>query len=204
MGRASGVFVAIEGVDAVGKRTQTSLLLSWLRSRGFSVRTLSFPAYETTIGKEILRFLEGKVSYPPQVRAMLYAANRWEKKAELEDTLSKIDAVIVDRYSGSNMAYGVSMGLDLGWLGSLESGLPEPDVTLVLDAPLEKILPRRGSRKDSYESNRQLQAKARGAYLDLARKFGWSVIDADRDIADVSVSIASAVSATLEAKRRTI
>ncbi|MDG6989405.1 MAG: dTMP kinase [Nitrososphaerota archaeon] len=204
MSRPLGAFVAIEGVDAVGKMTQTSLLLSHLRAEGLSSRALSFPAYETAIGKEIRRFLAGRVSYPPQARAMLYAANRWEKKAELQEFISKTDAVIVDRYSGSNLAYGISIGLDLKWLMSLESGLPEPDVTLVLDAPLENVMPRRGRGKDSYESNRQLQEKARGAYLRLAAKFGWTVIDADRDIEDVGKSIASIVSTVMEVKRRTI
>ena len=204
MSRPLGVFVAIEGVDAVGKRTQTSLLLSRLRAEGLSSHALSFPAYETAIGKEIRRFLAGRASYPPQARAMLYAANRWEKKTELQELISKTDAVIVDRYSGSNLAYGVSMGLDLKWLVSLESGLPEPDVTLVLDAPLENVMPRRGRGKDSYESNRQLQEKARGAYLRLAAKFGWTVIDADRSIESVGKSIASTILTVMEEKRRTI
>lgn len=204
MDRPRGVFVAIEGVDAVGKRTQTSILNSWLRSKGLGVRTLSFPAYETPIGKEIRRFLSGKVSYPPQVRAMLYAANRWEKKAELEAMLAKTDAVIVDRYIGSNLAYGVSGGLGLEWLEALEEGLPVPDVTIVLDAPLGKLMPRRGRRRDSYENDRQLQARTRIAYLDLAERFAWTVIDANRGIEEIGGSIASAVSRAFEARRRTI
>ncbi|MDG6956571.1 MAG: dTMP kinase [Nitrososphaerota archaeon] len=204
MSRQGGIFIAIEGVDAVGKRTQTSLLKSWLRVRGLSVRTLSFPAYETDIGKQIRGFLDGKLTYPPQVRAMLYAANRWEKKAELEATLSKSDAIIVDRYIGSNLAYGVSSGLDLEWLRALDTGLPEPDVTLVLDAPLAKTMPRRGRRKDSYEGDVRLQASARRAYLELAKGFGWTVVDASRGIQEVSGSIRTAVSKAMGTRGRTI
>ena len=51
MSRKRGVFVAIEGIDAVGKKTQTSALKSWLRSVGLSVRNISFPVYGTNIGK---------------------------------------------------------------------------------------------------------------------------------------------------------
>jgi len=169
-----GVFIAIEGIDAVGKKTQTSILNSWLRSKSLSTRTLSFPVYETTIGKEIRKFLAGTVNYPPEVRAMLYAANRWETKAQLDAILSETDATIVNRYTGSNLAYGVSSGLALDWLLNLESGLPEPDVVLVLDAPPANLAPRRGG-KDSYERDASLQAKARRAYLGLAAKFGWTV-----------------------------
>lgn len=198
-----GIFVAIEGIDAAGKKTQTSLLNSWLRSRGLSTRTLSFPVYETTIGREIRKFLEGAVSYPPEVRAMLYAANRWETKGELDSILSKTDATIVNRYVGSNLAYGVSSGLGLEWLLNLEAGLPEPDVVVVLDAPPANLAPRRGG-KDSYERNASLQAKARSVYLELAGKFGWTVVDADRDIGEISEAIKSVVSRALEGTHKTV
>ena len=198
-----GIFVAIEGIDAAGKKTQTSLLNSWLRSRGLSTRTLSFPVYETTIGREIRKFLEGAVSYPPEVRAMLYAANRWETKGELDSILSKCYATIVNRYVGSYLAYGVSSGLGLEWLLNLEAGLPEPDVVVVLDAPPANLAPRRGG-KDSYERNASLQAKARSVYLELAGKFGWTVVDADRDIGEISEAIKSVVSRALEGTHKTV
>jgi dTMP kinase len=202
MGRPRGVFIAIEGIDAVGKKTQTRLLKSWLGSKGLGARTLSFPAYETTIGREIKKFLAGTVSYPPQVRAMLYAANRWEKKADLEAELSGNDAIIVNRYTGSNLAYGLSSGLELGWLMCLEEGLPEPDLVLLLDAPPTKLVPRRGDRKDSYERNLNLQESARRAYLKLAARFGWTMVNADAGVEETGRSITKAVSKVLEARRR--
>ena len=187
----------------MGKRTQTSLMKSWLQKRGLSTHTLSFPVYETTIGKEIRRFLDGKASYPPQVRAMLYAANRWETKARLEGIISRTDVTIVDRYSGSNYAYGISSGLQLDWLTTLESGLPTPDLTLVLDASPADLAPRRGA-KDSYERNMDLQASARRAYFDLAARFSWTVVDASRGIDETAAEVRAAVSKLLVAKGRTI
>ncbi len=194
MDGARGAFIAIEGIDAVGKRTQTSILRSWLGARGLTTRTLSFPAYETAIGREIKKFLAGTVDYPQEVRAMLYAANRWEKKAKIEAVLSNTDVVIVNRYSGSNLAYGMSNGLELGWLLHLEEGLPVPDLVLVLDASPARLIPRRGERKDSYERNIGLQERARSAYLQLASRFGWTVVDADRGIEETGRSITSEVS----------
>jgi len=202
MARDGGLFIAIEGIDAVGKRTQTSILRAWLGSRGLTTRTMSFPAYETVIGREIRRFLAGTVDYPQQVRAMLYAANRWEKKAEIEGTLSKTDVTIVNRYSGSNLAYGMSNGLGLEWLLHLEEGLPEPDLVIVLDAAPEKLIPRRGDRKDSYERNVDLQEKARRAYLALAKRFGWTVVSAGGGIEETSATINSVVSGALDAGSR--
>lgn len=200
---AMGIFIAVEGIDAVGKRTQTSILSSWLASKGMKSRTLSFPVYETVIGIEIKRFLDGTVNYPQEVRALLYAANRWEKKADLEAILASTDVTIVNRYTGSNLAYGTSNGLDLEWLLNLEAGLPKPDLVLVLDAPPGKLLPRRSRNKDSYERNLDLQEKARGAYLTLAKKFGWRVVDASSGIDETENTIASAVSEALDARSKT-
>ena len=205
MDKASlGIFICIEGIDAVGKRTQSSILSSWLTSKGLSTSTISFPDYGTEIGKEIRGFLLGRKRYPPEVRAILYAANRWEKKGELEATLARTDAIIVNRYTGSNLAYGISNGLPLEWLVNLEVGLPKPDLVLVLDAPPAALQPRRGFNKDTYERNLGLQERARKAYLELAEDLGWKVIDATRGIQGTSNAVRSAVSVALAARGRTV
>jgi dTMP kinase len=199
-----GLFICIEGIDAVGKRTQSSILNSWLASRGLSTRTLSFPDYGTTIGREIKRFLLGTKAYPQEVRAMLYAANRWEKKAALEAALASAEAVIVNRYTGSNLAYGMSNGLSLEWLVNLEVGLPKPDAVLLLDAPPAALMPRRGLNKDTYERNLGLQERARSAYLKLAAEFGWKVVDATKGIDATARGVASAVSEVFASRGRTV
>ena len=199
-----GVFICVEGIDAVGKRTQSSILNAWLISNGLSTRTLSFPDYGTSIGREIKRFLFGTRHYPPEVRAMLYAANRWEKKAELEAILARTDATIVNRYTGSNLAYGVSNGLALPWLMNLEAGLPKSDLVLLLDAPPSTLIPRRGLNKDTYERNLGLQERARRAYLELAKEPTWRVIDATKGIEGTSRGVQMAVAEVFAARGRTV
>jgi dTMP kinase len=198
------LFICVEGIDAVGKRTQSSILNSWLASNGLSTRIVSFPDYRTTIGREIKKFLLGTKSYPPEVRAILYAANRWERKSDLEGILSRTDITIVNRYTGSNLAYGVSNGLALEWLVNLEAGLPTPDLVLLLDASPNTLIPRRGFKKDTYERNLGLQQRARKAYLSLATDFGWKVVDATQVIERTSGSVKSAVSEAVAAKGLTI
>ncbi len=199
-----GLLISIEGIDAVGKRTQTSILSSWLSSRGHNTRTISFPDYGTTLGREIKRFLLGTRNYPPEVRHMLFAANRWEKKDELKSILARTDIVIVNRYSESNLAYGLANGLRLEWLVNLEAGLPKPDTVIVLDAPPVALHSRRGSNKDEYERNIGLQERTREAYLKLAGDFGWKVVDATRGIDATSRALAHIVSDSLKATGRTV
>ncbi len=203
-GGPRGVLIGIEGIDAVGKRTQTTILGSWLRSKGYTTHTVSFPDYGTTLGAEIKMFLLGNRNYPPEVRHILFAANRWEKKDELESILSKTDVVVVNRYSESNLAYGVANGLKLEWLVNLEAGLPKPDQVIVLDAPPIALRSRRGRSKDEYERNVDLQERTRGAYLKLASAFGWRVVDATGGIEATSRALISAVSDALKAAGRTV
>lgn len=203
-GDARGVLISIEGLDAVGKRTQATVLASWLSSRRHAVQAVSFPDYSTPIGIEIKRFLSGELDFPPEVRHILFAANRWEKKQELESLLSKRDMLIVNRYSGSNFAYGVANGLRLEWLINLEDGLPKSDITIVLDAPVVRLQSRRGRTKDQYERNASLQERTRDAYLKLAQDFGWKVVNATGGIQETSRLLIDAVTVSMKATGRTV
>lgn len=189
--------IGIEGIDAAGKRTQSSLLRSWLRRNGIQTKTLSFPDYKTPLGVELKRFLSGERSYSPHVRHMLFAANRWEKREAIENYLSQGKIVIVDRYTESNLVYGVANGLPLDWLIGLEEGLPKPSLVIVLDAPAAKIFNRRTHRKDRYEEDLTLQERARKVYLELARRFGWVVINGGEESQTVHRSVVKAVSERL-------
>lgn len=188
-----GLLIGIEGIDAAGKRTQTELLVGWLRKNGISTDVASFPDYSTNIGKEIGGFLRGGREYPAEVRHILFAANRWEDKRKLESMLAKNRVVLVDRYSESNLAYGVANGLRLDWLRSLEDGLPRTDLVLVLDAPPSLLHGRRSKSKDSYERSSDVQEKARQAYERLASRFGWKIIDASQSVERVHQALTSAV-----------
>lgn len=192
MGR-SGFIISIEGIDAVGKQTQTLLLEAWLKKNGVETVALSFPDYETPIGKEIRSFLSGKRPYLPELQHILFAANRWEKAPLINRYRGAGKAIIINRYSESNIVYGAAKGLDVEWLRALEEGLPKSDAVIVLDAPVKGLLSRRGTTRDSYERDVRLQERARELYRDLAPRFGWSVIDASGNKKTVHQSIVEVV-----------
>jgi len=199
-----GFFISIEGIDAVGKRTQTTLLSNWLRAKGITAGITSFPDYSTQIGREIHGFFHGTRDYPPEVIHMLLAANRWEDKSKVESMLAQNQVVVVDRYSGSNLAYGVANGLQLSWLQSLEEGLPKTDLVLVLDAPPAVLHGRRPESMDPFERSSNVQENAREAYRRLARKFGWKIIDASQGVQKVHESLTSAVAELVFPKNKGI
>jgi dTMP kinase len=188
-----GRIITIEGVDAVGKHTQSLLLETWFNNRGLRVTSFSFPDYETPIGKEIKAFLAGRRDFQTEVRHMLFAANRWEKVSLIRKSQLENDIVIVNRYTESNLAYGLANGLRLEWLAALEEGIPKSDLVLVLDAPSKGLLSRRPGPKDSYERNSELQVRVQTIYKELAPKFGWMTIDGSGSVRSVHDSILEAV-----------
>jgi dTMP kinase len=188
-----GYLVAIEGVDAVGKNTQTLLLFEWLTKKKVRTVRMAFPDYSTPTGKEITSFLSHGKRYPIELQHILFAANRWEKRDEIKARLDAGFVVVVDRYTESNLAYGTANGLDVDWLSNLETGLPRADLVLVLDAPIRTVHSRRpASRKDTYERRLILQAKTKRAYKALAQERGWTIIDASMPRPDVQKEVLKA------------
>jgi dTMP kinase len=191
--KRSGYIISIEGIDAVGKHTQSLLLDTWLRKRGHETAMLSFPDYKTPIGREIRAFLAGRRTFLPELQHMLFAANRWEKVPLIKDYQNKRKTIIINRYSESNIVYGIANGLNMQWLTSIEEGMPKSDTVLVLDAPPTDLLSRRRRQGDSYEKNSGLQLRARELYKELAPCFGWKVVDADLDVKRVHKSVVEVV-----------
>ena len=197
-----GYIVAIEGIDAVGKNTHSLLLSKWLKRKGVETSRMSFPDYDTPIGKEIRFFLSGRRGYPIELQHLLFAANRWEKLEDIKSRLRAGETVIVNRYTESNLAYGRANGLDTEWLEGLEKGLPKADLVIVLDASPRSLSSRRPhDSKDVYEKSSALQGRAQKAYRELARKRRWSLIDADGPVADVQASVVNTVRDALRRDR---
>jgi dTMP kinase len=181
--KLAGKLIAIEGIDQAGKQTICEWLVGELRAHGLPAEQTGFPDYGTPLGHEITAFLRGERAYPPEARQLVYAANRWERAAELQAWLAEGRAIVVDRYIASGVAYGAAQGLDMGWMLAVERGLPPADLTILLDITPEVSLARKTTARDAYEARTDLLAQAREAYLTLARGTGWLVVDAaaDRD-----------------------
>jgi len=179
--RTRGLLIALEGIDQSGKRTQSSLLARELAKRGYRASVWDFPDYTTPTGKQLKAYLAGKNQLDYHAVHLLYAANKWERSLELGHEIAKGHNLIVNRYSPSNLAYGMAHGLPLDWLKALEKGLPKPSVVVVLDIAPQTSFARKRNRRDVHEADREYLGKVRGAYLRLARRYAWKVIDAEQN-----------------------
>jgi dTMP kinase len=174
-----GKIIVIEGTDKAGKTSQSRLLAETLKASGKVCVILDFPDYTTPIGIEIKAFLEGKRDYPPEVKHLLFSANRWEKKKDIESMLENGTIIVMNRYWQSNLVYGVANGMDVNWLLRLDKGLPKENIVFVILVN-PSISAKRAEMQDAFESDPQLAAKAYENYLKFAKQFRWRIIDGSK------------------------
>lgn len=207
----TGRFITLEGGEGAGKSTQIARLSAWLRAKGHSVVTTREPGGSP--GAEMVRKL--LVEGPPErwdgtTEALLhFAARRDHLRSTVWPALTRGAWVISDRFADSTIAYqGCGHGLDrtiLERLYEVAVGKFRPDLTLILDLPIEAGLARAAARRGSetrYESlPRDFHERVRAGFLDIARREPdrCAVIDATRDPDTVTAAIAQILAQRLGA-----
>ena len=192
-----GMLFAFEGLDQSGKQTQAELLRDRLKAGGHKSRLVSFPDYATSIGEEIARALQGEREYGPDVMQLLYVANRYERKPDLQRWLDGGLMLVSDRYLASSIAYGVAFGLDRQWLIDMQRFLPPPALTILLDIAPETAVKRKSVDRDRYERDLALLSRVRETYHVLADDPSWVRIDGERSKDAIAADVFTAVSARL-------
>lgn len=167
----------IEGGDAVGKFTQSTMLAEKLKGTRFA-----FPNYESETGKAILAHLKKewkamerdgvgrfdiRASCDDLVFQCLQTANRLERLPEIAAALVR-GPVVFDRYWQSAYVYGSLDGLNKDWLRRVqEAPMPQATWNVLIDAPVEESWKRRPERRDRYEMDREFAEQVRARYLEL-------------------------------------
>ena len=193
-----GLLVAFEGLDQSGKQTQAEALRDALTLQGRECRLLSFPDYDTAIGAEIGRALQGAHEYAADAMQLLYVANRYEKRGQIEQWLAAGFVILCDRYLASSIAYGEAQGLDAAWLADIQRYLPQPGLTILLDIAPETAVQRKATNRDKYERDLALLSRVRDSYRRQASAGMWLHLNGERDkqavAADVIASVATRLS----------
>src|SRR6059036_3206251 len=193
----SGCLIAFEGLDQSGKQTQAELLRDRLKQEGQKARLVSFPDYGTSIGEEIARALQGERDYGPDVMQLLYVANRYERKPDLQRWLDGGLTLVCDRYLASTIAYGEAQGLDPAWLAEIQRFLPPASLTIMLDIAPETAVQRKAVDRDRYERDLAMQERVRESYRRQATAGGWVVVDGEHSKEAIADDVFSAAAARL-------
>jgi dTMP kinase len=206
---ATGFFITLEGPEGSGKSTHASRLAEFLRSKGRNVLLTREPG-GTSIGDQIRAILNdhANTAMHPRAEILLFCSSRAQLIHQLiQPHLARGGTVVCDRFADSSLAYqGFGHGLDLETLRSISDFASDrlaPDLTLLLDLPVEVGLARR--RRSDSDWNRldalnvEFHRRVRNGYLELAREEPgrWVRIDADKDEEEVWGQIRKAVTARL-------
>jgi dTMP kinase len=190
--------IVFEGLDQSGKQTQAELLRDWLKKEGHRARLVSFPDYGTSIGEEIARALQGERDYGPEVMQLLYVANRYERKPDLQRWIDGGLILVCDRYLASSIAYGEAQGLDPLWLAEIQKFLPRPSLTFMLDIEPETAVQRKAVDRDRYERDLEMQMRVRDSYKRQAAAEQWVVLDGERSKQAIAADVINAMMSRLE------
>lgn len=202
-----GKFIVIEGTDGSGKATQTALLIEHLKKENKEVEATDFPQYQNFSGAFVAKYLRGEYGTAEEVGpfrgSIFYAVDRYDKSFDIKKWLKEGKIVVSNRYVSANMGHQAGKIKNkkkrdeyLGWLANLEYEIfeiPKPDMTILLYVPPEigqKLVDEKakrdythGKKRDIHEADIDHLKNAAEAYLYVAKKYRWKVIncvDGDR------------------------
>jgi len=184
------VVLALEGIDGSGKETQTQKLHTHLQNLGHKVKVMSYPVYNSFFGKEIGLMLSDKTTARSastvdcKSMALWYALDRWKDWRKNIAGWDDADYILMNRSTMSSMVYQ-ALRSDLpsqmsAWVEKLEYeelGLPRPHLFLVFDVSIKSSGENVRSKStraytsdafDTYESDLELQTRARELYREFA------------------------------------
>jgi len=211
MSDARGRFITLEGLEGVGKTTNREIIEHRLEKAGIDYIATREPG-GTDIGEKLrVLVLHAESAMQAETELLLMVASRLELVSQrIEPALSAGRWVLCDRFMDASVAYQ-GAGRNLGvarilQLHTLMGMTLQPDLTILLDMPVEQGLARMAARgkPDRIESEAvAFFDRAREAYLDRAKKDPGrvTVVDASASIKVVGDAVASAVQLLINAPR---
>lgn len=201
----SGYFITVEGGEGVGKSSNLGFIEAWLREAGKDVVMTREPG-GTALGEKIRTLLLDASHHSMTVDAellLMFAARAQHLEEVIKPALADDKWVVCDRFTDASYAYqGGGRGVDLQRIAQLEQwvqGNLRPDLTLLLDMPVQQGLQRAGQRSapDRFEREQQhFFERVRETYLIRARQepARFRVIDAAPELEQVQQQIAAVLS----------
>ncbi len=207
-----GCFITLEGGEGAGKSTQLDVIRDHLAAAGKPPLMTREPG-GTPFAEEIRELLlapRDEVVSDDTELLLMFAARAQHLQAIIHPALEQGRWVVSDRFTDASYAYqGGGRGLDNQRIAILETFVQKdfrPDLTLLLDLPVETGLQRMQQRgaPDRFEREQlEFFERVRAAYLERAAKEPgrWCVIDASRDIDAVAADIRNALDTLLETRQ---
>ena len=194
-------FVSLDGIDGTGKSTQCRLLVDSLNANGIPAIGCADPG-GTPVGDELRRILlSSRADMSARAEALLFMASRAELVEKvIRPNLEAGRVVVCDRFITANVVYqGHAGGLspdDLWSVGRFSTAGLLPDLTLILDLPVDQAAARRGRDPDRMEARgvAYLERVRQGFLMEAMRDTErFHVIDASTDVPSLHRQVSALV-----------
>ena len=175
-----GKFIVVYGMNNLGKTTMINSLIDFLKSQGKDTIYLKYPIYDLEpTGPRINRYLrEGNPeNLNPTTVQQIYSDNRRNYEAELKKMIDDNKWIIAEDYKGTGIAWGMIGGATVEDMEEVNKGLLEADLSILLDG--ERFLTGIETGH-THESATNLWPKGRNIHLDLAKRYGWKIANANQ------------------------
>ena len=197
-----GLLIALEGIDGCGKSTQAVRLVTALADRGVSAVTFREPG-DSEFGRELRRvFVEGRDISPEEEMRLFLEDRRIDVRDNIAPALAAGRHVVMDRYYLSSVVYQGALGLDPEMIRAKNEAIaPRPDLTLILDLPVDVALRRIAASRgqaNSFEGREYLE-KVRDLYLVFAADNAIELVNAIEDPDTVHNTLLARIERLLEA-----
>lgn len=192
-------FITLDGIDGSGKSTHLATIKNWFEQQQLPVLFTREPG-GTAIG-ETLREILLNPATQASLRTetlLMFAARQQHLEEVILPALQQGISVVSDRFTDATFAYqGGGRGVPFADIETLENwvqGSLRPDLTLILDVPLEVSMERinRSREKDRFEQEQaDFFTRVRAAYLQRtqAAPQHYAIIDSNRELAEVQAEI---------------
>jgi|AntRauTorckE5430_2_1112549.scaffolds.fasta_scaffold00119_29 dTMP kinase len=187
-------FIAIEGIEGVGKTTLTQEVIKYFDQKNISCRLTREPG-GTQLSEKLRTILKDKENDIDPITELLlmFASRSHHVNHHIKPLLKKGISVVSDRYVAASYAYqGAGRGIDLQYIKNLDQmacGDVQPDYTILITCPVDVAISRVNSRNEEIdrfeEENKSFFERVQQGYLTLAENNDrYIVINSDQSLKD--------------------
>ncbi|KKR46763.1 MAG: thymidylate kinase [Parcubacteria group bacterium GW2011_GWB1_40_14] len=188
----TGLFIALEGMDGAGKETQAINICLWLKERGFTVIKTQEPwnglGSQTYERLDRIVYRKAEERSPEEIQYLFIDNRREHLEQEIEPNLAAGIAEVTERYAFSTVAYGAATSkVPIKTFLDKQDGFLFPDLTIILDLPVEIAISRLPIERHLFEKQDILR-KVRSNYFVLANMFSTSgvrIVDGNKSPEEV-------------------
>jgi len=167
------MFIALYGINNIGKTTHAKKLVERLNKEGHKAKYVKYPVYDLEpTGPYLNKIIRsgGKQKISEAELQMWFTLNRYQFEPQVKKWLSNGYIVVAEDYVGTGIAWGTAKGLDTHWIERLNQYLLNEDFAILLGGT--RVMKAK-EKKHIHEENDALIEKCKHVLQDLAEKYSW-------------------------------